>query len=305
MLAKDYYAYLAEAKQKKNTLQHYGIAGQKWGIRRWQYEDGKFNEEGKIRYFGKKSGDSNGDGPKDYETGKINYEMDPVLAMYAITLGVYVAGAGVAVGASAIHDASISHKIKKYEKHKATEETDPKTGLKLKDPADTTTKEDMVDVNMEHRYWMFHGNDRVGRTENCMLCTTALDLKRRGYDVKAGKSTEGFNEDELKKWYKKPKIEKDNLGEIIKKLKNEPEGSYGNFMCIWKMGGGHSMFYRIENGKIAIYDAQSGKYYKDITKSDLYSMMWGGSNEYNGTCYVRTDNLEINTKYLKEKEYVE
>lgn len=34
------------------TLVHYGIVGQKWGQRRWQYEDGRFNEEGKLRYFG-------------------------------------------------------------------------------------------------------------------------------------------------------------------------------------------------------------------------------------------------------------
>lgn len=36
-------------------LQHYGILGQKWGQRRWQNPDGTFNEEGKIRYFGKKN----------------------------------------------------------------------------------------------------------------------------------------------------------------------------------------------------------------------------------------------------------
>ena len=32
-----------------STLSHYGIPGQKWGTRRWQYPDGRFNEEGKIR----------------------------------------------------------------------------------------------------------------------------------------------------------------------------------------------------------------------------------------------------------------
>lgn len=31
-------------------LRHYGIPGQKKGVRRWQNEDGSFNEEGKIRY---------------------------------------------------------------------------------------------------------------------------------------------------------------------------------------------------------------------------------------------------------------
>lgn len=32
------------------SLYHYGIPGQKWGIRRWQNADGSFTTEGKIRY---------------------------------------------------------------------------------------------------------------------------------------------------------------------------------------------------------------------------------------------------------------
>ena len=39
----------------EETLAHYGIPGQKKGVRRWQYEDGRFNEEGKERYFGSKN----------------------------------------------------------------------------------------------------------------------------------------------------------------------------------------------------------------------------------------------------------
>lgn len=33
-----------------NYLQHHGIKGQKWGVRRFQYEDDSLTPEGKIRY---------------------------------------------------------------------------------------------------------------------------------------------------------------------------------------------------------------------------------------------------------------
>ena len=39
-------------------LCHYGIKGQKWGVRRWQDADGSFNSAGKARYFGDGAGEN-------------------------------------------------------------------------------------------------------------------------------------------------------------------------------------------------------------------------------------------------------
>ena len=39
-------------KYQDMHLQHYGTPGQKWGVRHWQNQDGTFNAEGKLRYFG-------------------------------------------------------------------------------------------------------------------------------------------------------------------------------------------------------------------------------------------------------------
>ena len=35
---------------KNNYLAHHGIKNQKWGVRRFQYEDGTLTPEGIIRY---------------------------------------------------------------------------------------------------------------------------------------------------------------------------------------------------------------------------------------------------------------
>lgn len=49
------FEFYSRVETFNNFIQHYGIKGQKHGVRRWQNFDGTFNEEGKIRYFGKKT----------------------------------------------------------------------------------------------------------------------------------------------------------------------------------------------------------------------------------------------------------
>lgn len=41
---------IATAKDNGHVIQHYGIKGQKWGVRRWQYEDGSLTPEGRAHY---------------------------------------------------------------------------------------------------------------------------------------------------------------------------------------------------------------------------------------------------------------
>ena len=43
---------------RESDLAHHGIKGMHWGVRRWQNEDGTFNEAGKERYFGKGTGEN-------------------------------------------------------------------------------------------------------------------------------------------------------------------------------------------------------------------------------------------------------
>ena len=57
--------YLAYRVTYSNELYHYGVKGQKWGIRRYQNPDGTLTEEGKIRYeVDPKTGEASAEGKK-------------------------------------------------------------------------------------------------------------------------------------------------------------------------------------------------------------------------------------------------
>lgn len=308
-------------EKSNNELKHYGIKDQKWGVRRWQNPDGTFNAEGKLRYFGK-SNKSN-----SIENTEIG---NPALAIFAAaSAGLIAVGTLGATAEDAIHNAQVSKRIRKFEEHLATEQTDPKTGFKLKDNQNMTFKEDMKLVNMERKYNLFadahqstgylslyaagkisetiHHEKRDYRenfTRNCMTCTTALDLRRRGYDVRSGSVDHGFLPSDLKKWYKNCEIKTGTSKDILNQLKSEPEGSYGNLMVTWAGGGGHSMFYRIEKGKVAIYDAQVANKISNVNNGFTSQLKFYFDGRENNTCYARLDNIEPNIEYLKHSNLI-
>ena len=296
MLQQEFYAKLELARQKHDELYHHGILGQKWGVRRFQEKDGSYTQAGRERYGYGPAREPKKDITDDEKVGGVATGL-------AVLAGLTALETGFALTADAVHNAKVSHDIKNWEANRKLEKTDPETGLKLKSNPNATIKEDMKMINREYSYGMFmnatwgvESSKRMGRTENCMLCTTALDLKRRGYDVKAGISPDGYYARDLKKWYKEGKdVTMGRFNSIVEQMNKQPEGSYGNFMVYWKEGGGHSMFYRIEDGKAVIYDAQSNKKYNMNTIAKHANMALPGH------CFLRTDNLTPDYEYLKSQ----
>lgn len=101
-----------------------------------------------------------------------------------------------------------------------------------------------------------------GSTQNCMFCTTAMAMRMKGYDVTAEKCPDGWSAENLQKTFDGLKVETPkcrSTSDLEKYILNQGEGSYGNLMVYWNGGGGHSMFYRVDNGEVKIYDTQANK----------------------------------------------
>lgn len=210
---------------------------------------------------------------------------------YAVLTAAYLGVSGVHAGYR-----KVMHS--KMDKERSEEETDKKTGFKIKKNQEMTKKQDMARVNPDY------SDGSRESSHNCMVCTTAYDIRRRGYDVTANKTLDGFTFYDLKKWYPKAKMKtvsaKNEIGDesyknLIKNaekvLLSQGEGARGNMMVSWPSGGGHSVVYEIENNKVVVRDCQSNKVH------DLKYYQSGGITSLS---YIRLDNIDFDPKAIKE-----
>lgn len=325
-----------------DELSHHGIKGQKWGVRRWQYENGSLTSDGYIHYgYGKnrknkateKSSSKLVAGKKDedkksttdlentLEREKVSIDKgriaaDAYNAIFGGPLG--IASAVLDVTRASVGTAKTNAYLKNREKNS---QIDEKTGLYLK-RKDTGEIDDCKAVNPGVN------NFNTGNQNNCVLCSMTYDLRRRGYDVIAGQATRGYTDDQITSLYKNGKQvnvfdasdyhqqkikERGGFGKVkyrdnkeinrdykekVKQArldcvsKIEKEGnSRGILRVRWNGGAGaHAIAYEVKNGKMTIFDCQTGKVYSNPAK--LLNMAESFS-------YMRTDNLEPDIEKIK------
>ena len=153
-------------------------------------------------------------------------------------------------------------------------------------------------------------------TQNCMYCTTAYELRRRGYDVEAGYIDHGLGSNFNKKVFNNAKVvqhrpgtrqeiiamlkrcatQKGNVAfeqNIARELKSQGVGARGNLMLTFSDFGGHSVAYEVTKKGYRIHDAQVGRSYSEEDSRNAVRHVMGVE-------YCRFDNLDLKEKEIKK-----
>ena len=162
-------------------------------------------------------------------------------------------------------------------------------GLPVK-TRESTKEEDAKAINPSIGTLTISGNN------NCLLCTVAYDMRRRGYNVIARQAAPieflyDINEPDLAYMYKNTKLQRGKtLDELTKKLRKEGN-SRGAFLARWNGSrAGHCVAYEVEGNKFTIYDAQDG------SKYDNPKELFGDAYDFRA---IRLDNLEPDYRLIR------
>lgn len=310
-------------------LAHHGILGQKWGRRNGPpYPLGASAHSAAEKKAGwrkslsaSKTRYGSQDGSKDSTSAKKPKEKkdsdNSGAAYFATKMALDIVGLNpialvkdtkrlMDYGSSKVKQAFENMRVSKLE-------VDEKTGFHFKNK-EMTQDQDMRHINPGFK------NFNTNTKNNCMLCTTAYELRRRGYDVQADTSTKGYNRKDLVDWFPNAKVEdiysvdrsnkkqmatasfkqefgiggREKYRKLSESLLKHGDGARGNLMVSWGLlGAGHSIAWENQNGRVVLRDCQSGKKYtSELQISKLLSKTVDAQ-------YARTDNVDFDAKKLK------
>lgn len=200
-----------------------------------------------------------------------------------------------------------------YLKRQEYQENEPnfmKNISEIEDPM--TADEDMCAINTG--YEKSKANGDTERTDNCVMCSIAYELRRRGYDVDSdiavydnplgstSNALKFFNQAFSGDVYKNAVTTECKVSELVTELSGQT-GTRGELSLSWRgLNSGHSVVYEVSSsGDVVIRDCQTTTVYTtdgtyETTNSDIKVEKISdliNTSRVSAVEYTRTDNLEL------------
>lgn len=288
-----------------SELYHYGIKGQKWGVRRFQYDDGKWTPEGRLRY-GKGTNSSTAQRNEyiKFRNRKLSGSSTPEdfvksVGTAAISdydnrfyqLGHTVYGNFKTVPVSGFATETTWGSNSGFLSGKTT--VSQSTALTMKRGQSMNIDDDNAIKHMLSECNSDYGSP--GTTQNCTKCTATTALRKMGYTgIQAGTLNFPASSDAMSYWFDGAHMVKGTATSCELDMKKQGAGAFGSFDIRYPGGGGHALGYSVlSNGKVRIEDGQNGSFVGSIS-----DVMKKYGADPNNCSYTRLDNTKPNIKNM-------
>jgi hypothetical protein len=339
----------------EDILAHYGVKGMRWGIRKeeetsdqkaasfkpglgrtylieyhtaqvkaqqkridyvkahpskWSYVQRQNEKEIKQR---EKIRDQHVKDIEKLKQGKLTDFQKKALIGAGITAAVLIT-----VGAYKLHDERARRYIQEGDKIISPIKFKRNDALARTMTSDQIMHEVVPQINPGHGY---------GRKINCLRCTFAYELRRRGFDVEATSTSKGGPEQvsyEVAKALSgafRKKVTDSPLGEhvilpnlssvgkvkspedqvkygravassIFESLSKHDPGARGDLSMSWLLGGAHSIAWEKVGSSVHIFDTQNGKHFKTAEEFIEYA------KNISEVAYTRLDDVDLDEAFL-------
>lgn len=155
-------------------------------------------------------------------------------------------------------------------------------------------KEDTAKVNPNYKKEFKWGM-------NCALCSATYEMRRRGYDVTANPSMTGRRISDQVRMYNSDRSEFKEVHsykDFKTELNKMPSGSRGCMsICAGDFGSRHSLAWEKVGNKVLIIDSQTNEIFDFNSAQRSKRINTLKTSRY---YYMRTDDKEINEKYIRD-----
>lgn len=289
-------------------LIHYGIPGQKWGTRRWQYEDGSLTPEGYVHYgYGKSASKTQAENYTKFRNRKLSGNS---------TAEDFINS----VGTMAVSDydnrfAQLGHTV--YGEFKNVPHTGFSTQTTWGDGAGflagkttvsqstafTMKKENQMNLDDESSIKHMLGQcnsdyGSTGTTQNCTKVSATTALYKMGYTgIQAGTLNFPASADAMSYWFDGAHRVEGDATSCEDQIKKQGAGAFGSFSIRYPEGGGHALSYSVlSDGRVRIEEGQDNSCFT----GSISDVMKRYGADPSHCSYTRLDNTKPNLKNMAE-----